>query len=240
MLLPLKTYKKSFQYSYTLGVFPTLELITHKPNVVNRIIIHSKGKENQGIKKLRSLCKTKQIPIETNDRAIERLANKSNVFAIGVFNKYFHDLSQTEEHIVLVNPESMGNLGTIMRTMLGFNQTNLAIIQPSADIWHPKTIRASMGAIFQLNISLFNTLENYLMNFKHQPYLITGEGKTNLQGVKFTSPYTLIFGSESKGLEESTLPKGISVKIPQSKKIDSFNLAIAVGITLYQANLQNQ
>ena len=51
-------------------------------------------------------------------------------------------------HVVLVNPGDMGNMGTIIRTMLGFNYSNLAIIKPGVDVFDPRVIRASMGALF--------------------------------------------------------------------------------------------
>lgn len=53
-------------------------------------------------------------------------------------------------HVVLVNPGILGNMGTIIRTMLGFNYTNLAIIRPG-DVFDPRVVRASMGALFNIN-----------------------------------------------------------------------------------------
>mgnify|MGYP006945590856 FL=1 len=36
---PIKPYKKDFDYSYTLGAFPTMELITARPDIVKRVYI---------------------------------------------------------------------------------------------------------------------------------------------------------------------------------------------------------
>ena len=49
----------------------------------------------------------------------------------------------------------MGNLGTIMRTMVGFGMEDLAIIRPGVDAYDPKVIRASMGSIFHLRFAYF-------------------------------------------------------------------------------------
>ena len=55
----------------------------------------------------------------------------------------------------------MGNLGTILRSCLGFGMKDIAIIKPGVDIFDPKVVRASMGSIFSLNISYFNSFEDY-------------------------------------------------------------------------------
>ena len=68
---------------------------------------------------------------------------------------------QEGNHVVLVNPGDMGNMGTIMRTMLGFNYYNLAIIRPGVDVFDPRVLRASMGAMFHLNIEYFDSFEDY-------------------------------------------------------------------------------
>lgn len=44
----VKPYKKDFTYSYTEGVFPTIELIDYAPETVLRIIVSSKSANNSG------------------------------------------------------------------------------------------------------------------------------------------------------------------------------------------------
>ena len=45
--------------------------------------------------------------------------------------------------------------------MLGFNYYNLAIIRPGVDVFDPRVLRASMGAMFHLNIEYFDSFEDY-------------------------------------------------------------------------------
>ena len=42
MAVEYKNYKKDFDFSYTLGAFPTMELIKSKPEKVRKVVIHSK------------------------------------------------------------------------------------------------------------------------------------------------------------------------------------------------------
>ena len=132
----------------------------------------------------------------------------------------------------------MGNLGTIMRTMLAFGERNLALIEPTADPFDPKTIRASMGSIFQIQFHSFQDFSAYKNRFKkHTLYPLMTNGSVNLPEVKFNEPYSLIFGEESSGLTEEFKEYGTSVRIPQSNSVDSLNLALSVGITLYQSRI---
>lgn len=57
-------------------------------------------------------------------------------------------------HVVLVNPSNAGNLGTIIRSCIGFGVEDIAIILPAVDLFDPKTIRASMGAKAKIRIEL--------------------------------------------------------------------------------------
>lgn len=231
-----KPYKKEFTYSYTLGVFPTIELLQHSPQLVDRILLHSSGATNQGIHKIITLCKAHHISYETNDKLVNKLATKENSYAVGVFYKQEQPLSQTAPHIVLVQPSDMGNLGTIMRTALGFGIRDIAIVRPAADAFDPKVVRGSMGAFFQMRIQYFTDIDAYMEAYSHAMYTFRLDGAKRLQDVAppgTGTPYALVFGNESAGLPAQFCDIGIGVVIPHSDAIDSMNLAVAVGIATY-------
>lgn len=230
-----RNYKKDLTYSYTLGIFLTIELLINKPDKVYEVIIHSKGQNSQGIEKIIDLCHKNGINYEINDKLVEILSPKENCYAIGIFAKYDGKLKKNDNHIVLVNPSDSGNLGTIIRTSLGFGITNLAIIKPAVDIFDPKTVRASMGALFNISFSHFNHFSDYLNQFsEHHFYPFMLDAQKKLGDVQVQKPFSLIFGNEGSGLDESFKDIGISIIIPHHKTIDSLNLAIAVGIALHE------
>lgn len=232
----LKRYTRDLDYSYCYGVFPTLELIKYQPGSILAVLLHSKGEKNQGISKIRQACSNFQIELIENDHLFEKLADRGNTFAIGVLTKSSSELSQEKNHVVLVNPSSMGNLGTIIRSMLGFGYADLAIIEPAADHFDPKVIRASMGAIFQTRIRRFQTFPDYWGSCgNHQLYPLMTNGKISLPEVNFQTPHALVFGSEASGLGEEFLDYGTSIRIPQEIQVDSLNLALAAGVAMYQS-----
>jgi len=236
----LKRYKRDFEHSYTFGVFPTLELLAHKAEQVLGVIVHPQGMENQGVAKIQEICQRTSIPLEFQEKTFPRLGSRDNDYAVGVFNKYQPSLDRNTDHIVLVNPNSVGNLGTIQRTMLGFGFSDLAIITPAVDHFDPRAIRASMGAIFNLRLATFDEFDTYQQMYSRTFYpLMTGGGNL-INEVEYQQPFSLVFGNESRGLDEAYRNAGPCISIPQSEAIDSLNLAVAVGISLYQVMLARE
>lgn len=228
-------YERDDPHAFTFGVFPTIELLQHQPEHVSEVLLHTAGARNEGVTKIKAICYEMGIRTTVDDKLVERLESKENTYAIGVFEKYEPELRADSNHVLLVNPSDMGNLGTTLRTLLGFGFRDLAIIKPAVDLFDPRTIRASMGALFQINFAYFDSLDSYQESFTHHLYPFMTNGEVLLAEAGFRSPYTLIFGNESSGLSETYRKVGTSVTIPQSKAIDSLNLSVAIGIALYGA-----
>ena len=229
----IKPYKKDAKYSYTLGAFPTYELLKAKPEVVRKVLMDSGYTDQENLHKL---CKENNIPIETNNKLLRKISDKENCYVAGVFEKYSCELRADRPHIVLVNPSNMGNLGTILRTAAGFGIYDIAIILPGADIFHPKVVRASMGALFRLNHHLYSSFEEYQQQFcNHEffTFMLNGEHPLTIRDCPKAELFSLIFGNEATGLDDSFLEVGTSIIIPQSPDVDSLNLTIAVGIGAY-------
>lgn len=229
----IKPYKKSFDYSYTLGAFPTIELIKYTPEQVIQVVI-SPELEDRSI--ITELCKQHRIPLIESKKTVERLSDKENVYIIGVFRKFEKNLSYDAPHIVLVNPSNMGNLGTIIRTAIGFGIHDIAMIEPAADIYNPKVVRASMGALFHMNFKYFDSFEDYAAKYTEHaffPFMLDAD-KTLVQGIyQGVKPFSLIFGNEATGLDAKFHEFGTSVLIPQSSEVDSLNITVAVAVASY-------
>ncbi len=229
----IKPYKKDSDYSYSLGAFPTFELLKTKPEQVVKVLADASFTD---MDHLQGLCKEKKVTLEINPKLISKLSDKDNCYVVGIFNKYESKLDGDKPHIVLVNPSNMGNLGTILRTSVGFGINNIAIILPGADVFHPKTVRSSMGALFRLNLKHFNSFAEYQAQYGNHDiftFMLDGEKTLTLEECPKSKLFSLVFGNEATGLEPSFSKLGTSIFIPQSPEVDSLNLTIAVGIGAY-------
>jgi TrmH family RNA methyltransferase len=230
----LKRYQKDSGVSYAEGVFATLELLDARSESVETILLSSRSQPNEGVAKILDLCAARKIEVGVDDRAIERLSPRGSHLAISVFRKYAMTLDPSADHVVLVEPADMGNLGTIARTMVGFGLRNLAIVRPAVDAFDPKAVRASMGALFRLSFTYFDSFHDYARAFSRPVFAFMTDGRTRLDGVRFLPPCALVFGNESSGLPAGFHDRGTSVAIPQAAAIDSLSLPTAVAIALYE------
>ena len=138
--------------------------------------------------------------------------------------------------------EDSGNLGTILRTALGFGLTNIAIIRPAVDSDDPRVTRASMGAAFSLHIRHFDSFAEYRAQFPERqlfPFMLTGAVPLDEAVRRVRGEYALVFGNEASGLPDDFARLGTSTLIPHSSRIDSLNLAIAAGIGMYAFTHRN-
>lgn len=242
--MKLSRYKHSSAVSYALGATLVFELLQTHADAITRVFLRPQIKHGDDLEKILSIIKQKNIPIIESTKAFNVLSAKDNCLIIAEFEKPAVKLTNTPEtpHIVLVNPSDSGNLGTIMRTALAFGYANIAIIAPAVDHLDPKTIRASMGAVFHLNIEVFPSFEAYLSSYgqldgKRQRTLYSFMLSQRSNSLPETKPdnryFALIFGNEATGLPDSFADITNTIFIPQTPMVDSLNLAIAAGVAMY-------
>lgn len=232
----LEAYKRELDYSYAPGLFPALEAMTKRPETVRRLLISAKGRDSEGVKKLICLAEKHGVRVEEADRALARVSGKDNCFAAVVFEKRPALLNAGEQHIVLHHIADQGNLGTILRTALGFGYHDIAIIRPAADVYDPKVARASMGALFSLRVREYDDFEAYRREFPGHaayPFMLDGSVEMDEAVRDAHRPCALIFGNEGAGLPPEFRGVGRPVRIPSSDEVDSLNLAVAAAIGMY-------
>ncbi len=238
----LAPYDAALPYGYAPGVFPAHALLDARPGIARRLLVHSKAEGSEGVQKLIARCEALDVRVETADQALLRVSRKENCYAAIVFDKFRDALRADAPHIVLHNPGDMGNLGTILRTCLGFGVRDLAIIEPAADVFDPRVVRASMGAMFAMRVATYDAFDGYRAEYPaHAPYPFMLDGAVPLcvAACAPRTPYALIFGNEGRGLPTSFAAVGTPVRIPHAADIDSLNLAVAVSIAAYSFTARN-
>ena len=133
-----------------------------------------------------------------------------------------------------------GNCGTVIRTAeaLGFDAV---IFSPnSVDVYSPKTVRATVGAIW--HIPIVEEIEiAELMDFANTEGFNTvafaGDGVGSLLDLPKVDSTILIFGNEARGLPE--IP-GVNsrVAIPMKGKSESLNVASAAAIAMFEIGIR--
>lgn len=239
--MKIKRYQKKFTFSYAFGTYPVIDLLKYHSNEIITVFIKSNVDDSEGVEEVKALCREKGISLNVSDRSIEKVAVKENTYVMAVFQKFECELDRGSNHLVLVEPRNMGNLGTIIRTMLGFGFKDLVLVGNSVDIFDPMVVRSTMGALFRINFKHFNTIQEYMSEYSDRGmYCFMLDGAKDIREVEFKEPFSIVQGNESKGLDSSFKDIGESVYIPHSNDIDSLNLAVATSIGLWEVRRRNK
>lgn len=186
-------YQSSDEYSYTLGMSISMELIANHPNLVREVYNSSRMLKNENYDKLVNLCAKYNIPLIEDDHVMDLLSVKENCYVIAVFKKFNGEIKKDHNHLVLVNFDDYGTLGTVFRTAISFDHRDIVLINPLIDYFDPRTVRASMGSIFYTNIQVYASLETYFKDYpNHYRYAIGNDGEELTQAT-YQKPYTLIY-----------------------------------------------
>ncbi len=237
MSLRFPPYERDGAHSFALGEFPVLELLTHQPHLAICVVLREKGfvkHANQAVlERIVLLAEQWGVPIVVDDGVIKRISHKANVFALAMFRRFDGELEPSADHLVLVQSADHGNLGAILRSALAFSVRNLVLVDSSIDPLNPHVVRASMGAVFAVQIKRLKDFAGYINAYPRAVYPFMQDGEFPLEQVQFVHPCALIFGGEVAGLPKDARAWGTSVMMAQSPLVESLNLAVAVGIALY-------
>lgn len=163
-------YKKDLSYSYVFGAFGTIELLNNKINEVLCVIIDPSFTNQKAYEMILNLCNENNIKVIVDLPLISKIRDKGNIFVIGVFKKY-NDYITNTKHLILYKENDYGCIGTIIRSMQGFDYNNLILIDCDIDIFNEHLIRSTMGAFFKTNIIKMANIEEYMLKFPNHDLL---------------------------------------------------------------------
>ena len=143
-----------------------------------------------------------------------------------------------KRYVVLDGVQDPGNVGTILRTADAFHADGLFLVNACADLYNPKTVRATMGAVFRCPV--------WSCSVEELRSLLTASGlpmygaalrsdTVDARSVDYTR-CVLAIGSEGKGLSAQMLEAcDQTVLIPMQAHCESLNAAIAAAVLLWEA-----
>lgn len=140
-------------------------------------------------------------------------------------------------YLALDGLQDPGNVGTIWRTADALGADGVFLLGHCADPFHPKTVRASMGACFRLPVWEAET--DALAAFAQERGLTLcaaalGEGCQTLGEAELKDAIVVI-GNEGHGISEGVLAVcERRVKIPMRDRCESLNAAAAATVVLWE------
>ena len=139
--------------------------------------------------------------------------------------------------IIAERLQDPGNMGTIIRSAEGAGATGILVSYDSVDIYSPKVVRATMGAIFRKKIAITYDLLGDIRKLKEEGltvYAMHLEGKS-LYDMDFTGPSAFMIGNEGQGLsDEITAEADKLLRIPMVGELESLNAGASATIVAYE------
>ncbi len=169
-------------------------------------------------------------------------ATPQGTLAVFPFPEVLEAATRSPLYVVIDQVRDPGNLGTLLRAAVGAGVTAALLSEETVDPYHPRAVRAGMGAHFRLSIKAL-TPDNWATLEVACPLraLAAADGLVPYEGLDWTQPATLILGSEAEGVTPHAASLATtSVRIPLLGGLESLNVGVAGAVILFEAARQRR
>jgi len=146
--------------------------------------------------------------------------------------------------VILEDIQDPGNLGTIIRTGEGAGITGVIMSGRTADVYNPKTIRATMGSVFRVPFLYVESIPETVSVIHKRgihTYAAHLDGELSYIEGSYREPTAFLIGNEGNGLSPETAGMAEQyLKIPMEGSVESLNAAVAAALLMYEAHRQRQ
>jgi len=175
----------------------------------------------------------------------QRDAPQGIVATFALFETSPQDLQLTGRELVVVldRLQDPGNMGTLIRTADAVGAAAVVLIEPCVDVFDPKTVRGSMGSLFNVPLVRTGDVAGLFDWLRSKGLRLVGadarQGEAWGRGL-WEGGAALILGNEARGLSEDVRAYVEDwARLPIVGKAESLNVAVAGGVLMYmwlQAN----
>jgi len=161
------------------------------------------------------------------------------------FSTTIYNEEEKISRFMLCSVRDPGNLGTCIRSAAALGVEELVLTPDCADIYNPKCVRASMGAIFRQRIRIVPSAEDAVKALRDCGYTVYAAALTD-RAVKLTDVTCgmntcFVVGNEGHGLPDSVLDVcDHAVIIPMEPGAESLNASIAASLLMWECYRSRQ
>ena len=184
------------------------------------------------------------LVLEVSEKVLGAITRRDNPqMVVGVFEQKWLTLTDVrpahgDVWIALDRVRDPGNLGTIIRTADAVGAKGVILVGETTDPFSFETVRATMGSVFAVPVVKTST-DAFLAWRKGLKAKVVGthlKGSVDYRTVDYSQHATiLLMGNEQQGLPDDLAAAcDTLIRIPQTGRADSLNLAVATGVALYE------
>lgn len=169
------------------------------------------------------------------DKVMNKIKSVNTCLYVGIVNKPVFDGNLGDRILLLDGVCDPGNMGTIIRSALGFNVSSVVLSNTCCDLYNDKCLRACEGSILKVNV-LRDDLVPVIKSLKgiipiYTTDVCDGEDIRNVSSDKFA----LIIGNEGNGVSNDlVILSDKKINIKTNSNLESLNVGVATSIILYE------
>lgn len=171
-------------------------------------------------------------------KTLTQVMSPQGIMAVIKKNKERAQVKYDEDIIVALDDiQDPGNLGTILRTIDSVGLKQLIVSKGTADVYNPKVVRSSMGAIFRVEVIEVENLKETIEMIRRNAYnlLVTSlQTENSVYDIEYNKK-VIVIGNEANGVSKEIQDMADNkIKIPMLGKTESLNASVATGVILYE------
>lgn len=159
-----------------------------------------------------------------------------------VFKKPKFESPQKAPIIILEDIQDPGNVGTILRTAVAFGVGEIVTVG-SADVYSPKAVRSTMGAVFKIPVTAFSDIESAVCYARGKTDKVIAAALSKdsvLIDETDTSYAAVMIGNEGRGLSEKALSLADEKVIIPMINTESLNASVAASVFMYDSMMKRK
>lgn len=151
---------------------------------------------------------------------------------------HFDKMKQNGIVLALDCIQDPSNLGTILRSADALGISGVVLSHDCCDIYSPKVVRGSMGAVFRIPFYITDDLVSLIEDFNVSGTsyaCVLDESAVEVNDVKFNKPVLSVIGNEGNGISKPVIDACThKLYIPMKNNAESLNAAVAASIIMWE------
>ena len=181
-----------------------------------------------------------EVPRELYEKIAYRGGTEGMIAEVKVKERTLECLEMKEKPLVVVleGVEKPGNIGAVLRSADAAGADAVLICDPLTDLYNPNLIRASIGAVFTVQVVCCSSEEaiKWLKNNKINIYTAQLQDSSWYYDTDMTGGTAIVVGTEATGLTDGWRKAADGhIRIPMLGELDSLNASVSAAILLFEA-----
>ena len=181
-----------------------------------------------------------EVPRELYEKIAYRGGTEGMIAEVKVRERTLEGLEMRENPLVVVleGVEKPGNIGAVLRSADAAGADAVLVCDPLTDLYNPNLIRASIGAVFTVQVVCCSSEEaiKWLKDNKINIYTAQLQDSSWYYDTDMMGGTAIVVGTEATGLTDGWREAADGhIRIPMLGELDSLNASVSAAILLFEA-----